>query len=552
MTIYQVLPRLFGNGLTCRVPGGTREQNGCGTLADFSGKVLDEIRGMGVTHVWFTGLIEHATQTDYSAYGIAADCPDVVKGKAGSPYAIKDYYDIAPDLATRVPQRMREMESLVRRTHQAGLGFIMDFVPNHVARQYHSDSCPKGTEDLGEGDDRTVAFSPRNNFYYLPGEPLHLENITGGRARYSEFPARATGNDCFSAWPSGSDWYETVKLNYGVDYQNGFRRHFTPRPPTWDKMLAILLFWASKGVDAFRCDMAEMVPVEFWQWAIARVKGLYPDLLFIAEVYNPALYREYVHHGGFDYLYDKVGIYDTLRAVTRHETSAQRLTGCWQQVDDIRAHMLRFLENHDEQRVASDFFASDPRRGRAPLLVIAMMDASPMMIYFGQELGEKGMDAEGYSGRDGRTTIYDYWTLDTIRRWRNGGKYDCGLLTGDERRLRAFYKRVLTLRETMPALRSGRFYDLMYANPHLHRQYAFVRSLGHEVVVVIANFDDQEAQVTLSLPRELFDFLGMKGQANARAQELLSGDTTQVDFMATTPLQAKVPGWNGVAFSIRL
>ena len=552
MTIYQVLPRLFGNGLTCRVPGGTREQNGCGTLADFSGKVLDEIRGMGVTHVWFTGLIEHATQTDYSAYGIAADCPDVVKGKAGSPYAIKDYYDIAPDLATRVPQRMREMESLVRRTHQAGLGFIMDFVPNHVARQYHSDSCPKGTEDLGEGDDRTVAFSPRNNFYYLPGEPLHLENITGGRARYSEFPARATGNDCFSAWPSGNDWYETVKLNYGVDYQNGFRRHFTPRPPTWDKMLAILLFWASKGVDAFRCDMAEMVPVEFWQWAIAKVKGLYPDLLFIAEVYNPALYREYVHQGGFDYLYDKVGIYDTLRAVTRHETSAQRLTGCWQQVDDIRTHMLRFLENHDEQRVASDFFASDPRRGRAPLLVIAMMDASPMMIYFGQELGEKGMDAEGYSGRDGRTTIYDYWTLDTIRRWRNGGKYDCGLLTGDERRLRAFYKRVLTLRETMPALRSGRFYDLMYANPHLHRQYAFVRSLGHEVVVVIANFDDQEAQVTLSLPRELFDFLGMKGQANARAQELLSGDTTQVDFMATTPLQAKVPGWNGVAFSIRL
>ncbi len=552
MTIYQVLPRLFGNDLTCRVPGGTREQNGCGTLADFSGKVLDEIRGMGATHVWFTGLIEHATQTDYSAYGIAADCPDVVKGKAGSPYAIKDYYDIDPDLATRVPQRMREMESLVRRTHQAGLGFIMDFVPNHVARQYHSDSCPKGTEDLGEGDDRTVAFSPRNNFYYLPGEPLHLENITGGRARYSEFPARATGNDCFSAWPSGNDWYETVKLNYGVDYQNGFRRHFTPRPPTWDKMLAILLFWASKGVDAFRCDMAEMVPVEFWQWAIARVKGLYPDLLFIAEVYNPALYREYVHHGGFDYLYDKVGLYDTLRAVTRHETSAQRLTGCWQQVDDIRAHMLRFLENHDEQRVASDFFASDPRRGRAPLLVIAMMDASPMMIYFGQELGEKGMDAEGYSGRDGRTTIYDYWTLDTIRRWRNGGKYDCGLLTGDEQRLRAFYKRVLTLRETMPALRSGRFYDLMYANPHLHRQYAFVRSLGHEVVVVIANFDDQEAQVTLSLPRELFDFLGMKGQANARAQELLSGDTTQVDFMATTPLQAKVPRWNGVAFSIRL
>ncbi len=552
MTIYQVLPRLFGNDHTDCVPGGTREQNGCGTLADFSDKALAEIRSMGATHVWFTGLIEHATQTTYEAYGISPDCPDVVKGKAGSPYAIKDYYDTDPDLATCVPQRMRELENLVRRTHQAGLGFIIDFVPNHVARQYHSDACPQGTEDLGEGDDCTVAFSPRNNFYYLPGQQLHLDNIPGGGSHYSENPARVTGNDCFSAWPGGCDWYETVKLNYGIDYQHGYQRRFTPRPSTWDKMLAILFFWASKGVDAFRCDMAEMVPVEFWQWAIAEVKGLYPNMLFIAEVYNPALYREYVHRGGFDYLYDKVGLYDSLRAVTRNEASAQCLTGCWQQVDDIRTHMLRFLENHDEQRLASDFFASDPRRGRAPLLVSAMMDTCPLMIYFGQELGERGMDAEGYSGCDGRTTIYDYWALDTIRRWRNGGKYDGGMLTGEERRLRAFYTRVLALRETQPVLRSGRFYDLMYANPHLHGQYAFVRSLGNQMLVVIANFDEQDAQVSLCLPQEFFDFLGVEGQENVRAHDLLADEDTQVDFVPTAPLQVQVRGWNGIALSICL
>ncbi|MGN0233436.1 MAG: alpha-amylase family protein [Bacteroidaceae bacterium] len=552
MTIYQVLTRLFGNDLTARIPGGTKEENGCGTLAHFSEKALCEIRSLGATHVWFTGLIEHATQTDYSAWGIGTDSPRVVKGKAGSPYAIKDYYDVDPDLATSVPQRMKELESLIRRTHKAGLGFIMDFVPNHVARQYHSDAAPGGTEDLGEGDDTGQAFSPQNNFYYLPGEPLHLDNITGSKAPYSEMPARVTGNDCFSAWPGANDWYETVKLNYGIDYRDGGRHHFSPRPSTWEKMLDILLFWAAKGIDAFRCDMAEMVPVEFWEWAIGKVKESHPDILFIAEVYNPALYRDYVHRGGFDYLYDKVGLYDALRAVTRHEASAQCLTRCWQQVDDIRSHMLHFLENHDEQRLASEFFAGDARRGRAPLLVSALMDNCPMMIYFGQELGERGMDAEGYSGCDGRTTIYDYWTIDTISRWRDGGTFSGKKLTGDEKRLREFYARVLALRESMPVLRAGRFYDLMYANPHLHRQYVFARQLEHEVLLVIANFDEQEAHVSVNLPLEFFRFMGVEGQANVRARDLLGEADTQVDFTPGKPLSTDVRRWNGVMLSIRL
>lgn len=551
MTIYQVLTRLFGNDCTKCIPAGTKEENGCGTLAAFSGKALDEIRSLGATHVWFTGLIEHATQTDYSAYGIKPDCKDVVKGKAGSPYAIKDYYDVDPDLATDVTRRMKELENLISRTHKAGLGFIMDFVPNHVARQYHSDACPEGVEDLGANDDRTVAFSTQNNFYYLPGRPLHLDYIVGRHSNYSEVPAKVTGNDCFTAWPGGIDWYETVKLNYGIDYQNGYRRCFTPHPDTWGKMLDILLFWAAKGVDAFRCDMAEMVPVEFWHWAIREVKKQYPDIMFIAEVYNPALYREYVRRGGFDYLYDKVGLYDTLRAVTRNEASAQCLTGCWQQVDDIREHMLHFLENHDEQRLASDFFAGDARRGRAPMLVSALMDASPVMIYFGQELGERGMDAEGYSGCDGRTTIYDYWSVDTVRRWRDGGKFSGKKLTGDEQRLREFYARLLGLRESLPVLCSGRFYDLMYVNPHLHRQYVFTRSLEREVVLVVANFDESDADVCVNLPQEFFQYIKLEGQTDLLATDLLSGEETQVDFTFAAPLRVKVRGLNGLMLSLK-
>ena len=363
MIIYQVLTRLFGNNETLLVPNGTKEQNGCGKMSDFTLKALEEIRSLGATHIWYTGIIEHATQTDYTSYGISPDHPDVVKGKAGSAYAIKDYYDVDPDLAEKVPARMKEFQNLVARSHKAGLKVIIDFVPNHVARQYHSDVCPEGTDDLGVGDDTNVPFSNQNNFYYLSGEALHLDNIKQGSS-YSEFPAKATGNDVFCAWPGCNDWYETVKLNYGIDVCAGRVGHFSPVPDTWHKMLNILLFWAEKGINGFRCDMAEMVPVEFWEWVIPQVKVAFPDILFIAEVYNPAEYRNYIHRGHFDYLYDKVGLYDTLKAVAQGSASAQSITSCWQQTDDIRMNMLNFLENHDEQRIASDFFVGDARKGR--------------------------------------------------------------------------------------------------------------------------------------------------------------------------------------------
>ena len=152
ITIYQVLPRLYGNTVTLNKNNGTLSENGCGKMNDFDARRLKRIKDMGFTHIWYTGLIEHATKTDYSAFGIARDNAEVVKGNAGSPYAIKDYYDIDPDLAVNVPERMKEFEQLVERTHRSGLKMIMDFVPNHVARHYHSDSKPAGVKDLWETD----------------------------------------------------------------------------------------------------------------------------------------------------------------------------------------------------------------------------------------------------------------------------------------------------------------------------------------------------------------------------------------------------------------
>ena len=538
MTIYQVFTRLFGNDKADCVPSGTKQQNGCGTMQAFTAKALEQIRSLGCTHIWFTGVIEHASKTDYSAYGIAVDNPDVVKGEAGSPYAIRDYYDIDPDLAKDPSKRIREFELLVERTHKAGLKVIIDFVPNHVARQYHSDAKPEGVRDLGEDDDTSLSYSPDNNFYYLPGEPLHLDNILP-RSTYREVPAKATGNDRFTAWPDKNDWYETVKLNYG--------------PNTYHKMLHILLYWAAKGIDGFRCDMAEMVPVEFWEWAVPQVKAAYPDIIFIAEVYNPSLYRDYIHRGHFDYLYDKVGLYDTLLNVCRGQ-STQSITDCWQAVDDIRSHMLNFLENHDEPRLASRFLLRDAETAIPALLTSSLMP-SPFMLYFGQELGERGMDAEGFSGLDGRTTIFDYWSVPTIRRWRNKGRFDGQLLTAEETALRSTYQRILKLREEQEWAQGG-FYDLMYVNPHLHRCYAFLRYSpiaqdGQErpFALVIANFSETEETITLNLPYHLFELTGLKERAEVILVDMLSGGWYTLPFTSAEAMLVTIPAHSGLVLS---
>jgi glycosidase len=552
IVIYQIFSRLFGNENSNCIHNGSIEENGCGKFSDFTTKALNEIKKLGITHIWYTGVIEHATQTDYSKYNIRQDHPVIVKGKAGSPYAIKDYYDVDPDLADDVPNRMNEFEALVERTHQSDLKFIIDFVPNHVARQYNSDSKPKQVKDLGEDDNTENAFSPYNNFYYIPQTMLNGQfEMKGNTAKaYYEFPAKATGNDKFDAYPGVNDWYETVKLNYGIDYANGGTRHFYPVPDTWLKMLDILLFWASKGIDGFRCDMAEMVPVEFWKWAIAQVRYKFPGIIFIAEVYKPEEYHNYLFNGGFNYLYDKVGLYETIRDVTCGYKSASDITPCWQILGGIEKQMLNFLENHDEQRIASSFFARDGFKGIPGMIVSACINVNPVMIYFGQEFGEEGMDEEGFSGRDGRTTIFDYWSIKSIRNWKNNNEFDGKDLTDKQRRLQAFYKKLLNLCNEEKAIYAGQFFDLMYANFgkadfNVHKQYTFFRKQDNELLLIIANFDQKAAKVSINIPSHAFDFLQIPQKESYLAKELLTGNEEMLSLLPYSPTETVVEGMNG-------
>lgn len=552
--IYQLLPRYFSNQTPDPVPHGTRERNGCGTLDGLTDQALEAIRALGVTHVWLTGVLEHATKTDHTRYGIPLDHPAVVKGQAGSPYAIKDYYDVAPDLAVDPTQRLNTFRALIGRCHARGLKVLIDFVPNHVARCYHSDQCVTGMRDLGADDNPEHAFDPSNNFYYLPGQALELQvdAYAGWETPYTEFPARVTGNDCFSNRPGPNDWYETVKLNYGVDYGTG-QTQIEPTPSTWFKMLDILLYWAGMGVDGFRCDMAEMVPVDFWHWAIQRVRQAHPDLLFVAEVYQPEHYRAYIDKGGFDYLYDKVGLYDTLRAVIEGKRPASDLSGCWQSVNDILPHMLYFLENHDEQRIASDFFASDALKGFPGMLVASALHTNPVLVYAGQEWGERGMYAEGFSGLDGRSTIFDYWSLKTLAGWNNGGRWDgegAGL-TPKNRHLKAHYQTLLNAVLHEKALSEGRFFDLTYANlnhPGFNpqTQFAWFRKAGREHVLVVANFGDHETATSIYLPAHAFAYLEWPTELTVEATELLSGRQAVWQLQVEGTLELSLPPLSGV------
>jgi glycosidase len=524
LVIYQMLPRLFGNINTNNKIYGTLQENGAGKFNDINDKALQEIKKLGVSHIWYTGIIEHATMTDYSRYGIKNDDPDVVKGKAGSPYAIKDYYDVDPDLAVNVSQRMQEFEALIKRTHASNLKLIIDFIPNHVSRTYHSDAKPKDVKDFGEEDDVSKAFSPKNDFYYIPNQQFKVpQGYQAGGANYAnplkdglfnEKPAKATGNNVFKADPSLDDWFETIKLNYGVDVANK-KNYFDPIPPVWFKTRDILTYWAKKGVDGFRCDVAEMVPVEFWAWVIPEVKKVNPDIIFIGEAYDPNKYESFINTGKFDYLYDKVGLYDALKRLIKNDSNAtvndiEHVIA--QESVNISNHMLRFLENHDEERIASNAFAKDPLNAWPAMVVSATLGGGPVMIYFGQELGEPAKGIEGFGGEDGRTSIFDYWGVPNHQKWVNGGAFDGRKLNAEESKLRSNYQKLLNFSASNEAIKFGKTISLNALENQDKifgkKVYAYLRVYQNSGVLVIANFDKvANFNQTFKLPQDIVNIL---------------------------------------------
>ena len=538
IVVYQVFTRLFGNTNTTNKPWGTLAENGVGKFNDFTDKALSEIKQLGVTHIWYTGVPHHDVITDYTEFGISNDDPDVVKGRAGSPYAVKDYYNVNPDLAVNVANRLQEFEALIERSHNNGLKVIIDIVPNHVARNYQSLTNPEGVKDFGADDNTNVVYDVNNNFYYNPNEafevpdflndyqPLGGENHPLSDKKFDENPAKWTGNGSRISKPSFYDWYETVKINYGVSpegkkdfdelpvgFENkDYKSHFEfwkdkKVPNSWVKFKDIALYWIAKGVDGFRFDMAEMVPVEFWSYLNSHIKMKNADAFLLAEVYNPSLYRDYIKKGKMDYLYDKVQLYDTLKNVMQGRGLTDHIPPIQDDLKDIEHHMLHFLENHDEQRIASPEFAGNYQKGKPAMVVSATISTSPTMIYFAQELGEDGSENAGF-GAPSRTSIFDYIGVPALQRWVNDKNFDGGKSTKEELVLRDFYKRLLNFTISSNAL-MGEYQDLHLYNRKNTENYSskilsFSRFSESEKLIIISNFDTDKAhQFELKIPSEI-------------------------------------------------
>ncbi|NTS77414.1 alpha-amylase [Catenovulum sp. SM1970] len=558
--VYQVFTRLFGNTNTTNKPWGTIEENGVGKFNDFTDTALQGIKELGVTHIWYTGVPHHAVIRDYTAEGISNDDPDVVKGRAGSPYAVKDYYTVNPDLAENPANRLAEFEALIARTHNNDMKVIIDIVPNHVARNYQSLAKPAGVEDFGISDDTSVAYKRDNNFYYVVGEafkvpeaendyqPLGGERHPLADGQFDENPAKWTGNGSRLAQPKAGDWYETVKVNYGVrpdgskDFpelpvgfaDKNYQAHYAfwadkDVPSSWVKFKDIALYWTAKGVDGFRYDMAEMVPVEFWSYMNSHIKMQNPDAFLLAEIYNPNAYRDYIYLGKMDYLYDKVDLYDTLKPVMQGKGSTDNIVSIADRFDDIEHNLLHFLDNHDEQRIASPEFAGDANKGKPAMLVSATISSAPMMIYFGQEVGEDGSEDMGF-GKPSRTTIFDYAGVPAHQRWMNNGKFDGGQLTADEKQLRDFYVRLLNFSQTSTAL-MGQYQELHSVNRSANQNYSdrlftYLRFDENEKLLITANFANKDlGEIELLVPQSNIKALGL-ADGEYRLTEQLYGEQT--------------------------
>ena len=537
MNIYQLFVRTFGNKNTAPLFDGDKSQNGCGTFANINDNALESLKALGITHIWLTGVIRHSSMTAYPELGIKSTNPQITKGKAGSPYSIMDYYDIDPDLAVNPQNRMEEFEEALNRIHEKGMKVIMDFIPNHLAREYKSLCKPFDVEEFGEYDNKNVSFAKDNNFYYIPNQEFVIpsqqttdnsatQQLSNSATQYQEFPAKASGNDVFSPRPSVNDWYDAVKLNYGVDYQNNHTKHFDTIPNTWYKMLNIMQYWCDKGVDGFRVDMAEMVPVEFWRWSINELRENY-DAIMIAEIYQPHLYKEYVN-AGFDYLYDKVGLYNTLENIYRYGQRADTITNVWNSLQGLGDAMLRFMENHDEVRLASRHFVGDAFKALPAVAMAALMNRGPFMIYNGQESGEDADGSVGFSGDDGRTSIFDYAVMPRHQKWMAGGKFDGSEFTDEQKKLYDFYKKILNFRLTSDAINKGAFYDLMWVNPWYSNfdpqyVYAFLRYCNHDRLLIVINFNQNESRYCeVKISEDAVEYLRL--QLTAHSSQLTATD----------------------------
>lgn len=263
-----------------------------------------------------------------------------------------------------------------------------------------------------------------------------------------------------------------------------------------------------------------------------------PKTFLLAEIYQPQIYRDYIQKGKMDYLYDKVQLYDSLKAIIQGHGSTDAIVDIQNSLADIEQHMLHFLENHDEQRIASSAFAGDANKGKPAMVVSATMGSSPTMLYFGQEVGEPGDEDAGF-GNPTRTSIYDYIGVPHHQRWMNKGKFDGGALSEEEKELRSFYASLLNFTKNSKAL-TGEYreihrYNRIHTQWYNDRVFSYTRWKGKDRLLIVCNFDDSDSfGFDLQIPEEILS-----------AWQLAEGEYTLVDQLSEHQQSLFVDGGMG-------
>ncbi len=516
---------------------GAHEEN-TGKLSYLTIEVLKEIKELGVDYIWIAGILENANPKIVD--------PDVVKGDAGSFYAIYDNWDISSQVGN-----LDEFDALIERAHSIGLRVLIDFIPNHTARVHKTDVVCKEEIDFGKGENPNENFSLDNNFYYLGSNSTFVPpktSLPGVDGFFDmdifmpgiqfESPARVTGNNVLSALPQYHDWYETVKLNYGLNlFSDG--KPFIGASKTWKQMLDVAIYWLNKGVDGFRVDVTHGVAVEFWYYFINEVRKVQPNAFFVAEAFeedpikSTGFSLEKLFDAGFDSVLNGPMYWNLRRQAllsqNMNSSTYYHSPGSRKSILDNGYSFTHYMGNHDEVRLASSFFAPslESRVDRAWLglaySIYAALLPGNFLIHGGDEFQEEASLPGVFGGYDGRTSIFDFVYQPQTRTWLYEERPHWMI------NFREMYRRLFSLKKRIPfnikhSTSNPTFIDLMKINDSKNISKwvsAYVRFFNNERYLVVMNADPHNShEVTIHFTSRRFtDSLEVLSALNIKNDE---------------------------------
>ena len=364
------------------------------------------------------------------------------KGRLGSPYSVQDYYGINPEFGT-----LDDFKSLVNSVHQQGMKIIIDLVANHTSW------------------DSKLLF---------------------------EHPEWFKTNKEGAIVSPNADWTDVAQLDY---HQHELRKY----------MINMMEYWVREvGIDGYRCDVADLVPIDFWDTARQELDKIKP-VMMLAEGKNPE-----DHLKAFDLTYSW-NLYDVLKNVVDGTTSIKVLN------EKLESESLKYPKNSLRMRFDSnhDKNVQDGPAVRRYTIAGAMATVSLMFTYPGIPLIYNGDEV----GNAKRLNLMDKVDID----WSKGNEF------------RRLYARLAQMRSEHSALREGDYRRVWCSDST--RVYAFERSSEDDEVYVVINFSKERKHVEIETTNDLLDVFAGKKVLSEKRRVALS--LPSYGYSILTPIEKK-------------